>query len=176
MTTLNLPLDQYDAVLGLDLVFGMDSDLAIDDLDGDLATVSGTAMVSEAVRRRITTTFQGYSRLVKASDNYLEPIGLGYGCAVATYLSNPVTDAQLDSNITSSINEAVSSDPRVAVSQTYITDIQSIQSRVGVALNYKLYKPQDLSKLDLAVGQFSIAGLAVSSINHNHQLVIPIQA
>lgn len=175
MTTLNLPLDDYDAAIGVDLKFDISGDLALDSLDGDLATVSGAASMSESIRRRITTPFEGYARLVKTTENTLDPIGLGYGSNAASYLSNPITNVGLSDDLAADINDAVNQDRRVQVSQTYISEVTNTQSKLGLVLNYRLYEPNSLAERRLSVGEFSIAGLTIGTISRNQQLIIPVE-
>jgi hypothetical protein len=174
MTTLRLPLDSYDITLGVDLDLGVNADLRLDELDGDLATVSGAPMVTEAVRRRITTAPAGYSRLVKTDNNYATAIGLGYGSNLPKYLSNPMTMPELGDDVTSEIDQAVNRDPRVINGRSAITEANNIQASLAVALNYNLRDVDNLSGNRLAVGEFSVAGLSTSTVNSNYQLVIPI--
>lgn len=175
MTTLSLPLDTYDAAIGLDLKFDVKGDLALDDLDGDLATISGASAVSEAIRRRITTTPEGYTRLLKLTENSLDPIGIGYGSGAVNYLSNPMNNAGLSDDVVEEIDTAVRRDPRVATSQTYVTEVNNVGARLEIALNYKLYAPDTLDGRRLSVGEFSIAGLTIGTVNRNQRLVIPLE-
>lgn len=175
MTTLSLPLDPYDVALGLDLKFGVTGDFELDDLDGDLATLSGAPMVAEAIRRRITTTPNGYARLVKVSDNYLEPIGVGYGSNVPYYLSNPLTDLDTSEKVEDEVRMAVSRDRRVSANQVYITEVNNIGATLGIGLNYRLSGLDELAERRLTIGEFSIAGLTAGTVNRNQQLVIPVE-
>lgn len=175
MTTLNLPLDSYDAVIGLDLSFGLNGDLAIDNLDGDLATISGAPAVAEAIRRRITTTPEGYARLVKTSDYYLEPVGVGYGSRAALYLSNPMSGAGLTDDLVNDINSAVLSDIRVQDAQVYVAGASNVEARLDIGLNYRLQPLDTLDSNRVSIGEFSIAGLTIETVNRNQQLIIPIE-
>jgi len=175
MTTLNLPLDVYDVTLGIDLTLGTNADLSLDDLDGDLATVSGAQMVTESVRRRITTTPEGYSRLVKASDNYLIPIGGGYGSRLPYHLSSPMTSVGLTDTVANEVSDVATQDVRVADARSYITEVNNAKARLGVGLDYRLQDVEDLSKGNVGVGSFTVAGLTSGTVNRNYQLVIPVE-
>jgi hypothetical protein len=167
MASITLPISQLDQAYGVDLLLDGSKDLSLDTYEPDLAAVVGPKSVATSLRRRLTTTPQGFTRMVKTVDGY-RAVDEGYGSILMSFLSAPITSQFLDAIVEEAEKTALQ-DLRIASTQGNIVGVD--MSEVKLQL-YSTVEPEPIGQV--ITGEFDLNGLPVGTVNTNYQFVLPL--
>jgi hypothetical protein len=123
-----------------------------DDLEvtgsGDLVTITGVNLITQALLTRLQTPPQGYRRWVRTADG-LQELDTSYESQVYDHLSVPSTPAN-NIAIEDAIHKTASMEKRIEVLSTKIGD-QNYFSEVPVEVTYRILSETELRSASLVL-------------------------
>lgn len=134
-------------VTGRDLTLESQGDLIVRSADGLL--VDGEQLIVEALLRRLSTPYGGYTRLVREASGLIE-VNAEYGNKAYDYLSAPVTPANIAS-IEQYTLEAAQQETRIQVLAIKAQISSDYLNIVDVVLQYRILSQSEILTLNLQI-------------------------
>lgn len=170
MAALKRRLDIYDDVIGSDIKINPLGDLELDPLDSDLSVASGSEVLGNAVRRRLSTPLNGYGRIVRTAEGY-QLIDNDYGSSLSNFLSAPLTDLGVEDAV-EAIQQDAAKDIRIAQAVAAVNSVN--QNGYSVQLYYIPRDVNDLNKEDLTIGSYASDTVFNAQVATNYSLLLPL--
>jgi phage baseplate assembly protein W len=137
--------ERQSELTGTDIVLKNNDDLVTN--GGDFTTITGVALITAALMRRLQTPTNGYKRLVRSSTG-LQVTDDDYGNAVYDNLSNPIT-AATTLEIEQKLRKAATAESRIEVINVKVnqTDLTTLVADI----TYRILSESELRTLQLKV-------------------------
>ncbi len=114
----------------------------------DFPTISGDALVEEALLRRLQTPINGYARWVRGP-NGLQQVGTGYGNKVYSYLSDSILPVNVAA-VRQAIADCAAQETRIRVtSVTASPDVTT--SQINSTVNYQILESSNAQQVQVSV-------------------------